>query len=157
MKPPAAAGAPAVDPGDGAVKSLAFEVTTSPVGLRYQPKNVGAIWIQDSSGTFVKSLQVWARVRGRYLTKYTSARAGQAVDVTASATLSNHQTHMVTWDLKDRSGAAVPPGKYTLVAELTDGDSTGKFTSVEFDTSAGAKSSNPPDAPSFNGMKLELK
>lgn len=156
-KPPAA-GSPATEPtAGGAIKSLAFEVTTSPVGLRYQPKNIGAIWIQDSSGAVVKSLKVWARVRARWLTKYNAARGGTAVDVTASATLSNHQTHSVTWDLKDRSGAAVAPGKYTLCAELTDGDATGKFTSVEFDTSAAPKTSNPANASSFNDMKLELK
>lgn len=152
------AGTPATEPpAAGGIQSLTFEVTTAPAGMRYQPKNIGAIWIQNSSGAFVKSLQVWARTRARYLTKYSSARGGQAVDVTASATLNSHQTHMVTWDLKDRSGAAVPPGKYTLFAELTDGDATGKFTSVEFDTSADPRASNPPDAPCFNSMKLELK
>ena len=155
--PPSSAGAPAAEPSGSAIASLAFQVTTSPVGLRYQPKNVGAIWIEDSSGKLVKSLKVWARTRARYLTKYSAARAGQAVDVTASATLPSHQTHSVTWDLKDRSGAAVAPGKYTLFAELTDGDATGKFTSVPFDTSGAAQVSMPPNAPSFGAMKLELK
>ena len=156
-KPPAAGG-PATEPAaGGAIKSLAFEVTTSPAGLRYQPKNIGAIWIQDSSGAVVKSLKVWARVRARWLTKYNAARAGAAVDVTASATLTNHQTHKVTWDLKDRSGATVAPGKYTLFAELTDGDATGKATSIEFDTSGAPKATTPANAPCFNDMKLELQ
>ena len=155
-KPPLA-GAPAGEPAQGAITSLAFAVTTAPVGLRYQPKNIGAIWIEDDSGTFVKSLKVWARVRARYLTTYNTARTGQAVDVTASATLSSHQTHTVSWDLKGRSGAPVPPGKYSVCTELTDGDATGKSTCVDFDTSAPPSTSNPPDAASFKSMKLELK
>lgn len=143
--------------GGDALASLSFDVTTSPVGYRYQPKNVGAIWIQDESGKLVKSLEVWAATRRRYLTRYASALAGGSVDVTASATLGSHKTHHVTWNLKDRSGAAAPAGKYTLVIELTDGDQTGRTSTVDFDTSAGATSMSPADAPSFSAMKLQLQ
>jgi hypothetical protein len=143
-------------PGGGAT-SLAFDVTTSPVGGRYQPKNIGAIWVQDSSGKLVKSLEVWAGVRRRYLTAYSTALAGGTVDVTASATLASHRAHHATWDMKNRSGAAAPPGTYTLVMELTDGDMTGRSNKLTFDTSAGATSMTPADAPSFASMKLQLQ
>jgi hypothetical protein len=143
-------------PASGAT-SLAFDVTTSPVGGRYQPKNIGAIWVQDSSGKLVKSLEVWAGVRRRYLTQYSTALAGGTVDVTASATLPSHRAHHAIWDMKNRSGAAAPPGTYTLVMELTDGDMTGRSNKLTFDTSAGAASMTPADAPSFSSMKLQLQ
>ena len=41
--------------------------------------------------------------------------------------------------------------------ELTDGDATGRTKSVSFDTSAGATTLAPADAPSFTGMKLQLQ
>jgi hypothetical protein len=138
------------------VTSLTFDVTTSAVGLQYQPKNIGAIWVTDASGKLVKSLEVWAATRRRYLTGYVSALAGSSVDVTASATLSSHRAHHASWDLRDKTGAAVPAGKYNVVIELTDGNKTGRTTSVSFDTSAGPTTLSPADAPSFTGIKLQL-
>ena len=64
-------------------------MTTAPVGGRYQPRNIGAIWIEDNNGKLVKSLEVWAGIRRRYLTRYATALSGAAIDVTASATLSS--------------------------------------------------------------------
>jgi hypothetical protein len=139
------------------VTALAFEVTTKAIGGKYQPKNVGAIWIADASGKLVKSLEVWAATRVRYLSEYNKTRAGMSVDTTSRATLPNHRAHKVTWDLKDRSGAPVPKGKYKLTLELTDTDSTGKTTSVDFDTSGNASTLMPPDSACFTGMRLELK
>jgi hypothetical protein len=141
----------------GGLATLAFDVTTASQGGRYQPKNIGAIWVQDATGRFMKSLEVWAGIRSRYLTKYSAARGGMAVDVTASATLSGHRAHHATWNMKDRSGAAAAPGKYTLFVELTDADVTGKYTSVDFDTSLGPQTVNPPDASYYTNMKLQLQ
>jgi hypothetical protein len=139
------------------VTSVQFSVTTESLGGRYKPKNIGAIWVTNESGKLVKSLEVWARVRLRYLTKYASARASARPDVTATATLTTHKAHMATWDLKDSAGASVPPGKYTLNAEITDADVTGKNVSVAFDTSAGAMTISPPSSTGFTAMELVLK
>ena len=139
------------------VTMLAFDVTTLSQGGRYQPRNIGAIWVADAQGRFVKSLEVWARIRSRYLTKYNAARSGMAVDVTASATLSSHRAHHASWDMKDSTGAVAPPGKYTVFVELTDADVTGKFTSVDFDTSLGPQTINPPNATYYTNMKLQLQ
>jgi hypothetical protein len=152
-----AAGAAGSTSSQGAVASLSFDLTTSPVGYRYQPKNIGAIWIQDGNGKLVKSLEVWAQTRRRYLTRYTTALSGTAIDVTASATLTSHKTHHATWNMKDRSGAAAPAGKYTLVMELTDGDQTGRSNTIDFDTSTGPQTMTPAMAPSFTSMKLQLQ
>jgi hypothetical protein len=149
-------GSAGAGPSATSATSLAFDVTTSPVGGFYQPRNIGAIWVQDSSGKLVKSLEVWAGIRRRYLTKYTAALGFMAVDVTASATLSSHRAHHSTWDMKDRTGAAAPPGKYTLMMETTDSDATGRSASVDFDTTAGPQTVMPPAAPSFSAMQLQL-
>jgi hypothetical protein len=141
----------------GMVTSVQFNVTTESLNGRYKPKNIGAIWITDESGKLVKSLEVWARLRLRYLTKYASSRGSARPDVTATATLTSHKAHMASWDLKDTTGAAVPPGKYTLNAEITDADATGKNVSVPFDTSAGPMTITPADSTGFTAMELVLK
>jgi hypothetical protein len=141
----------------GTVASLSFDVMTAPQGGLYQPRNIGAIWIQDSTGRFMKSLEVWAGIRSRYLSKYAAARGSMAVDVTASATLSSHRMHHATWNLKDRTGTAAPAGKYTLYIELTDTDWTGKFKSVDFDTSLGAQTLMPAGDSYYSAMKLTLQ
>lgn len=51
----------------------------------------------------------------------------------------------------------MPPGTYSLIMELTDGDRTGRTNSVPFDTSAGASDSSPADAPSFSSMHLQVQ
>lgn len=155
----AAAGSGSISPPPPAntITSLSFQVTTSPASGRYQPKNIGAIWIEDGTGKVVKSLEVWAATRRRYLTGYLGAMAGSSIDVKTSATLPRHQTHNVTWDLKDRSGATVVPGMYRLRMELTDADRTGNSNTVTFDTSKGPSSPAAPDAPSFGAMTLELR
>ena len=137
--------------------TVTFNVTTSPAGYLYQPRNIGAIWVQDSSGKLVKSLEVWAGIRRHYLTRYAGALSGGPIDVTASATLPYHRTHQVTWNLQDKTGAAVVPGKYTLVMELTDGDQSGPSNTVAFDTSAGPSTLSPADAPSFGAMRLQVQ
>jgi hypothetical protein len=145
------------DGGGGTVSSVAFDVMTAPQGGLYQPRNIGAIWIQDSSGKFMKSLEVWAGIRRTYLSKYNAAHGSMAVDVTASATLNSHKMHHATWNLKDRSGAAAPPGKYTVFIELTDTDWTGKFKSVDFDTSMGPQTLMPTGDSYFSALKLTLQ
>jgi hypothetical protein len=149
----ALAGAPAVS---GGVHSVSFDVLTMSQGGRYQPRNIGAIWIADASGKLIKSLKVWSRIRQRYLTKYNAARGGMAIDVTAGATLNSHQMHHVTWDLKDRAGAAAPPGKYSVVIEVTDKDATGVPAQFDFDTSVGPSMLTPASTPQYSMLKLLL-
>jgi hypothetical protein len=139
------------------VTKLELSYTTEALGGRYAPKNVGAVWVTDSSGKLVKSLEVWARIRLRYLLNYASARGSARPDVTATATLTNHKAHMASWDLKGSTGSAVPPGKYTLHAEVTDSHMDGKTITVPFDTSAGPTTIDAPASPGFKSLKLTLQ
>jgi hypothetical protein len=144
--------------GTGGLSSVTFDVTTVAQGGKYQPKNIGAIWIETSSGSFVRSLEVWAKTRRRYLTKFnTAAGTTGTVDVTASATLTSHKAHHVTWDLKDKTGAAVAAGAYRVVVEVTDADTTGKNYSFDFNTSAGVQSLSVPNQTYFNTMTLKVQ
>jgi hypothetical protein len=104
------------------------------VGGRYSPRNVGAIWIEDGSGKFVKTIERWAAIRSGDLRRWSSASGGwgfsffgapsaspDAVDAVTAATLTTHKAHNPTWTMKDGSGAVVADGSYKVVLEVADG------------------------------------
>ena len=140
------------------ISTLTFDVTTLSQGGKYSPKNIGAIWVQNSAGSFVKSLELWAKQRRRYLSKYNAAvGATGAVDIVASATLTSHKTHHVSWNLQDRTGARVQDGQYSLLVEVTDYDGPGKWYSIDFDTRDGAQRVMPTAAQYYTSMALQLQ
>jgi hypothetical protein len=155
-----AAGASATD-GSGAgaqPSSVRFSVTTAAPGGKYQPKNIGACWIETPAGDFVRTLELWAKTRRRHLTKYNRAAGTSGdVDVTASATLAHHSAHQVSWDHHDRSGALLDAGAFRLCVELTDADATGPFYCLDFDTSIGTQHLTPADEPYFKSLALTVE
>jgi hypothetical protein len=134
-------------------------VTTVTDNGNYSPRNIGAIWVARSSGTFVKSLAVWARSRINHLTLWNSATraaglGGNTVDAITSATLSSHQTHNVTWNCADTKEVAVPDGAYRVYFEMTDDNVTGPNMYVDFAKGPSPLTVSPPDAQYFKGIKL---
>jgi hypothetical protein len=137
--------------------ALSFSVLTKSLGGRYAPRNIGAIWIEDASGNWVKTLAVWAFIRERYLTRFRTASGGNRVDAVTGATLSQHTAHSVRWDLSDANGAPVPDGEYRLVVETTDRDATGDSTEVAFTKGTLPVVLMPPDVTHYVNMTLALQ
>lgn len=145
----------AIDAGPSA--PLTFRVTTLSQGGQFEPKNVGAIWIQDAGGQWVKTLAVWAGVSTRYLTHYCAAnKTGNKVDAITSATLSEHKTHQVTWDLTDAAHQNVSDGDYNVMVEATDHNGTGQTLTVPFKKGAAPMTLTPSDTSAFAGIELRF-
>jgi len=149
------------DPGTGgapASGTLSFSVLTqeNPNG-RYRPKNIGAIWITDSAGKWVKTLAYWARTRARYLEGFDATGDTTRVDAVTSATLTSHVTHQVSWNSTDAAGNIVPDGQYNVVMEMTDSNSAGPTATVPFTKSATPVQLSPGDAPNFVQMSLSYQ
>jgi hypothetical protein len=109
---------------------LSVTVTTTAPGGNYQPRNVGAIWIADSNGKFLKSLEVWGAQRLSRVVAWNAATkaagaSGNKVDAITSATLSSHKTHKATWNCTDYKQATVPDGSYRVYFEVADSNSGG--------------------------------
>jgi len=138
------------------VSTLAFDVLTRSQGGKYSPKNIGAIWIETSDGQFIKTLEVWADRRARYLSRWNSEAGASRVDAVSGATLRSHATHSVTWDLTDESGGAVAPGEYKIVVEATDRDATGASHEVPF-TLGEPLTTAAPDTSAFSAMSVTLQ
>ena len=80
------------------------------------------VWIEDSTGAFVRTIGRWAATRRGYLLAWV-ASSGEDNDAVSGATRANHNAPLtVTWDLKDRSGTVVADGTYTIRMELADAD-----------------------------------
>lgn len=117
--------------------TLTFTVKSITNNSTYSPKNVFAIWITDSMGTFVKSCKVMAASRKKHLVKWNASSVGNTVNAITGSTLSNHQTHTIEWDGTNVSGVTVPDGPYKVCVEYSSTNSAnngnaGPFLSVDF-------------------------
>jgi hypothetical protein len=143
---------------DGSTCSLSVSVTTTAPGGKYQPRNVGAIWIADDAGVFIKSLDVWGNRRLSHVTAWTAATKaagvpGNKVDAVSSATLTAHRAHNVSWNCEDYNGQVVPDGTYRVYFEVTDSNNSGPNHFETF-TKGPTPATAQANATNFNGIVL---
>lgn len=87
------------------------------------PVNVGAVWITDDRGRYVKTLEYWGlsffsvAKLGNY-TKPFRDDCPQDVDVTSQATFHGHTTHKLTWSGRNFAGKIANDGDYILYLEV---------------------------------------
>lgn len=83
------------------------------------------VWVEDQAGTFVKTIGRWSAVRTQHLVAWVAKAGAGDADAVSGATRSDHTARLtVQWDLKNKSGATVPDGTYTIRMELTDSNAT---------------------------------
>jgi hypothetical protein len=112
------------DAGGSGAAALTATFTTTPNGGPYAPKNIVAVWVEDSNGTFVKTIGRWAGVRANHLIAWNQQSGGDA-DAVSGATRANHTNPLtVDWDLKNTSDVVVPDGTYTIRMELADSNAS---------------------------------
>ena len=108
--------------------NLAFSQT--PHTSYQQTKNVMAVWIESSTGTFVKTrarnagggtsdhLAVWAVKAGGSAGNCMAANCN-VLGATTGATLTNFGNRSFSWDGTDASGNVVADGTYKIIVEST--------------------------------------
>jgi uncharacterized protein (TIGR03382 family) len=100
---------------------LSITVTTTPNGGQFAPRNVVAVWIENQAGTFTKTITRYAATRKGNLVAWIQKAGNNDVDAVSGATRANHVTPLtITWNLRDKLGALVPDGTYTIRMELAD-------------------------------------
>jgi hypothetical protein len=140
--------------------TLSVSVTTSSTGGNYAPRNVLAIWVEDSSGKFVKTLLAYADKRKTHLNTWeasttTAGSVFNSIDATTGATQSSHATRTCTWNGTDYNKKVVADGDYKLRMELTDKNATGNTASFTFTKGPDAQKLTPADVlPSFKTVSL---
>jgi hypothetical protein len=118
---------------------------------------VGAIWISDGKGTFIKSLNVWGQRRRRHLSTWNDASGGSTVDAVTAATASNHGTRMGTWDCTGVDRKPVPDGAYRVNADLTESNSDERVMApLGFTKGAAPVDATAPDQANFKNIHLRF-
>lgn len=134
---------------------LSVSAVTSTAGGSYAPRNIVAIWVETNSGTFVKSLAVYAEARKSDLTNWQAKSMGNTVDAATGATRPAFGTVTATWNGKDVTGNVVADGTYKVCMELTDKGGTGNFSSFTFTKGAAAGTKTPANVPSFSTISIK--
>ena len=134
---------------------LNVSVVTSTAGGGYAPKHVFAIWIENSAGTFIKTLVAYAKDRDYDLTAWKTSSMGNTIDAVTGATQSSNGTISGTWNGTDVSGKVVADGTYRVCMELTDKGTTGNFSFYTFTKGASTVTVTPPNAPSFSSVSIK--
>lgn len=134
---------------------LTVSTSTSQVWGGYQPNNIVAIWVEDSSGKFVKTLMVYAEVRLNYLTHFMTSADNNRVDAISGATQTTFGVLNCTWNGTDVTGVNVADGSYSIKMELTDDDLTGNYSSFSFVKGVSPQTLNPADVPSFSKTTIK--
>lgn len=132
-------------------------VTTSPAGGKYAPRHVLAVWITDAQDQLVKTVEVRAGRRQKYLTAWREALGDRKPDGISGATLKQHGPHTFTWDGRDANGQPVPDGTYRWHLELTDRNKPGPTTPpahLAFAVGPDAVSARAADLPNFRDLAL---
>jgi hypothetical protein len=119
--------------------------TTVLLGGKYSPRNVGAAWVEDASGKFVKTLNRWATHEAFDLVTWRTASNDNMVDAITSATAANFGMRESVWNLTDVDRQVVPDGDYTLKIEVTDSHTAGTVFSIALHKGPTAVDSTAPD------------
>jgi hypothetical protein len=136
--------------------TLSFQVTTVTFNGSYSPHNVGAIWVSDGSGRFIKSLTVWAQRRTRYLTTWETASMGNTVDAITSATANSHGMRTGKWNCTGLDEKTVPDGPYRINVEFTERNGAGRVMTPLAFTKGGPVNLMPPDQANFRAIQLQV-
>ncbi len=139
---------------------LSVSISTSETGGKYAPKNVIAIWIENETGDFIKTLLVYGNKRLTHLNTWQEStnNAGteyNKVDAVTGATRLKHGELTCSWDGTDYNKALVPDGKYYLCMELTDKNETGNYSSFEFTKNDKPVDKTPSSEESFSDITIQ--
>ena len=137
---------------------LNVSVTTSSTGGNYAPRNIVAVWIEDASGNFVKTLLAYANTRITHLNNWETITSAKGImynrtDAITGATQNSHSTRTCAWDGTDYNKNLVADGKYFVCMELTDKNATGNFSKFEI-TKGASNTVTPQNVPSFSSINL---
>jgi hypothetical protein len=147
--------------------TLSFSFTQTPHTSYQATKNVMAVWIQTSTGAFVKTrtrnsgnvtsdhLPVWAVNSGGASGNCMSASCN-TIGATTGATLSNFGTRNFSWDGTDASGNIVADGTYKITVESTWNHGSSATTTRSFTFVKGTASDiqTPAADANFTGIAL---
>ena len=133
---------------------LSLSVTTGNAGGGFAPKNIVAVWIEDESESFVKTLYAYTGSYKTHLNIWETSSGFNTTDAITGATYTGHTTRTYVWDGKNTAGELMSDGNYRLRIELTDKNATGNYSTYSFVKGIESQSLNPSNQPSFSNVSI---
>ena len=98
--------------------TLSFSVTTTSSG-GYSPAHVMAIWIENSTTSFIKTKIRYSNTENLdHLQTWVNKSGQNVVDATTGATRTTHGTITFLWNGTNVTGTVVPDGDYSIWLEM---------------------------------------
>jgi hypothetical protein len=147
---------PTANAGEKTNGNLSVSIVTGTATGKYAPRNVVAVWIEDNSGIFIKTLLVNAQKRMKYLTNWLSSTSdGNTVDAITGATSATYGTLTCTWNGTDASGTLLNDGTYRLCVELADDNYSENFAYFTFTKGTSVDIQTPANKPGFSDIYIK--
>lgn len=145
------------EPGTPGVLSVSFETQTLGTAPHWGPSNMGAVWIEDASGTYIKTIERWVSQLREHSLYHWQTHACTSTwpepDAVSQASLPEPAKHQSTWDSKDLHGKVVPDGTYYLLIEVTETDTAyGPLAAYAFE-----KGTAPIADRSLSGSEIQVR
>jgi hypothetical protein len=120
-------------------------------------KHVLAVWIQDSTGTFIRTkFRYWGNGTNDHLPIWKTNSNQNITDAITGATLTSYTTRSLTWDGTNLSGTLLPDGVYKVTIEECWSHGTSKVTKSFYFTKNGTVSHlTPADDADFINVLLD--
>lgn len=134
--------------------TLTVSVTTTTYNGGYAPKNYVAIWITNSSNTYVKTLMVYYGSHVNDLATWVSNNSSKdKTDAITGATRTTHGLRTATWDGTNVSKVVQVDGTYNVKMDLAE-DSNHKTASFSFEKGTNSVSLTPTSVTGFSGISI---
>ncbi|MBI5541748.1 MAG: DUF2271 domain-containing protein [Bacteroidia bacterium] len=140
--------------------TLTFSVNLTSHNGSYGLDHYCAIWLENSSNTFVKTKLKRADGHGTnsHLLVWKASSASNVVDATTGASLTNYTTPMtISWNGTDVAGNVVPDGTYNVRVEFTwqHGTTSTTNTTVSFTKGPASVHLTPANQTEYTNMVLD--
>jgi hypothetical protein len=138
--------------------TLNFTINPVSHSGNYGAKHLVAIWLENSSGTFIKTKLKRANGDLDHLATWTTKSAKSVVDAVTGSTLTSYTPIAVTWNGTNVSNAVVADGDYKIWLEMAwdDSKTTGKtVSSYTFTKGAAAIHLTPANTSLFTSVMID--
>jgi len=136
---------------DGTVTFSVRTVTNNDV---YSPENILAIWLEGPGGIFIRTFKVRATNRIAHLYTWKLISGMNTTDAITGATLSNHTTHIISWDCRNLSNQLMADAQYRIRVEFTEAHLQGPVANYVFTKGSVSETINYPDQTYFKDAVL---